>query len=246
MLKYNDFINIDYLYLENKITFNKWKNVMDSFMPVYESNEWLSKMIEWIKSKMITSIKSWIEKSKNAGVQILSKIFESFKWFCDKIEKFKEKHNLLYFTMMGLLISGAIVSFLIMTTQSAKAGDLNSEQIGQNYDLLIGYIKEKMTDSGTLSDTQLDFVNHSIAFLKDQKDGILGNEGIDWNNENQESIKKFIDEMQKSMNNSLDELLKSNKNTIWTKLIIIFTNSGKEVIGFAHDSVTSVCQLKYK
>ena len=160
--KYNDFISTDKKtvdFIDGKITEEVFKN--------YINSEVLNESIaaNFIQDKITKVLNTFLVKAYQVGFSIITKFKSFFEWLIKTVDKFREKHPVLF---KIILITIVTIIILIVSAASAKAQSTGNPIPKEQINVAIGwldYLKKGHTDLDMLQ------IDKAIAHLVDIRDG---------------------------------------------------------------------------
>ena len=226
------------LYLEGRMTRKEYE------MYCYESlnegiTEWWGDIKKWFAEKVISKIKAIYETIMNGLAGAYLKVKSIIDAIISSITAFKTKHPILFKVIITFIIVCMILIFMIITANSAKAGNPGggeTKSLPMMWDYANGLISNYSKDPSITIDKNL--LMHAQAYCMDMKDGIAGNEGIDWTKENLPKIKEIVDLATKSFDSATQQALQGDKNA--GSFIMQMVEQGKQFISVVHEHVSTL------
>lgn len=234
LLEYN-FRSIDTdkqtaLFLEGSITEEEWNtgNSLDESLA--------SEAEKWVVDKVLSKLKAVYEATiKKTTKNLFSKIrvVMDAVWKAILFIK-KELHPVLWKACIVLFIIVMILLFTALTAKGAEGGE-TAKNLAIMWDYAIGFFDTLNSDKTSIDTNML---LHAQAYCMDMKDGILGNEGIDWAQERKDEIEKMVDLAKQNFEELSKKAMDGDKAT--GAYIMKMIEKGREFVGFVHQHVGNV------
>ncbi len=216
------------LFLEGMMTEKEWKEYCNDSL----NESWWDDMKNWFSEKIISKLKSIYEAVMNGVAGAYLKIKAIIDTIVNGISGFKQKHPILFKVIVTFIVAALVIIFFIITSNSAKAGE-PAKNSTMMWEYANGIINNYSNDPSSTVDKNL--LMHAQAYCMDMKDGILGNEGIDWAKEKLPEIEKIVNIATKNFDTLSQEAMKGDKNA--GSFIIKMCEQGKEFISFIHEHI---------
>ena len=248
-LKMNSFDNINSdkttnLYLEGLISEPQWeKYIFESLNENLNENlisDWYGQMKTWVTEKIIPSLKSFYEKIMNNTAGAYLKLKSFLDTILGYIDKFKKNHPILFKVIIFIIIVILVMILLILTSKQASAGE-PAKNSAMMWDYANGLINNLVNDPTVGTDKNL--LLHAQAYCADMKDGILGNQGVDWGKENLPKIKEIVDMATKSFNELSQQALQGDKGK--ADFIIKMVEQGQQFMNFVHEHIGNIQKIAF-
>jgi len=125
------------------------------------NENWISDAYENVKWKVIEYVWTFLQEAKKIGFKIFEKVLTFFKWICNKVKSFKEKHPILFKVItITLLVMIILILSACVAHAQATGQPLDENQIN----LAIGFISDLREHGEIKNYTNLE-TSKAIAYL---------------------------------------------------------------------------------
>lgn len=197
--KFNEYRNLNQetiKFVESQINESQFISYLDQEVISENFIENIKSVFGNFKEKVTDIFYTFLVKSYQMGFQIFDKVNTFIKWLISKINKFKEKHPLLY---KAIILTVIVMILLIVTAASAKAQTSGTPIPKAKIDMAIGWL-DYIKSEGKSDSME---IQKAIAHLVDLRDGKIDMPGLG---------QKAFDTAQAALNTS-QKIMDEAKNT---------------------------------